>query len=586
MDFFDVLRRGCTFGGTKKSKEVHFKKGADSSGKEEGKSKKQADSLDFFKTAEDGAPDAAGGSSSSSKKREKRQRTASGDSAGGDSEAPAGGGKAAEELDRLVGAAQTSKAGKKVATAEQEESGLDARQLAIRKEEVTAFRRKHRIHASAGCPDPIPSFDEMPERGVPDWLVRNLRALGFERPTAVQMQCFPAVLAGHHVLASAPTGSGKTIAFLGPVLVSLGKPGKEFARAVIVDPTRELAKQTLDEFTKLTAGRKWSGRLLDRLAGNKAGNIKRLDVAVATPLRLAQMLRDDLISLDAARHLVFDEADKLLDLGFAPQIDEILSFCPRGKHGLLQTLMFSATLPPAVCDLANSILTSPLRVAIGDVNAAAPDVKQELLFITHEDGKLYSFRQCVQDGRIKPPALIFVQSKERAKQLFGELVYDGIFVDAIHADRTKQQRDNTIKAFRAGKIWMMICTDLMARGVDFKGVETVVNYDFPQSASTYIHRIGRTGRAGREGKAITFYTIQDFEALRGIVGVMRQSGCEVPEFMLRLKKKNKQQRRMAEQRPPERKRISTVSGWDLSKAHKKRQMVEGTKKRKKQKTGE
>merc|ERR1719378_695713 len=184
---------------------------------------------------------------------------------------------------------------------------------------------------------------------------------------------------------------------------------------------------------------------------------------------------------------------------------------------MLQTLMFSATMPPAVCELANSILTEPLRVSIGDVNAAAPDVDQKLLFITHEDGKLFSFRQAVQDGSVEPPALIFVQSKERAKQLFSELVYDGIFVDAVHADRTKQQRDNTIKAFRAGKIWMLICTDLMARGVDFKGVETVINYDFPQTAATYIHRIGRTGRAGRAGTALTFFTIADFESLRAIV---------------------------------------------------------------------
>merc|ERR1712151_149126 len=187
-------------------------------------------------------------------------------------------------------------------------------------------------------------------------------------------------------------------------------------------------------------------------------------------------------------------------------------------------------------------------------------------------------RQLVQEGKVKPPVLIFVQSKERAKQLFGELVYDGIFVDAIHADRTKLQRDNTVKAFRTGKIWMLICTDLMARGVDFKGVETVVNYDFPQSAATYIHRVGRTGRAGRPGNAVTFFTMQDFDSLRGIVGVMRASGCEVPEWMLRLKKQPKKVRRMAEQRPPERKRVSTISGWDLARSHKRKQMIEGTKK--------
>ena len=203
--------------------------------------------------------------------------------------------------------------------------------------------------------------------------------MGFSQPTPIQMQCFPAIMSGSHVLASAPTGSGKTIAFLGPILALLAKPGKEFARALVVDPSRELAKQTLDEFAKLTAGRKWNGRLVDKLSGDKAGNIKRLDVAVATPLRLVQLLRDNRISLDATKHLVFDEADKLLDLGFAPQVDELLTFCPKEQGRLMQTMMFSATLPPVVVDLAGSILTSPLRISIGDINAAAPDVEQTLI---------------------------------------------------------------------------------------------------------------------------------------------------------------------------------------------------------------
>ncbi|CAJ1361564.1 unnamed protein product [Effrenium voratum] len=320
--------------------------------------------------------------------------------------------------------------------------GVDSQ---LQREAVAALRRRNRIHVSPGTPDPVEAFELMSQRGVPEWLVRNLKTLGFAKPTPVQMQCFPAIISGSHVLASAPTGSGKTIAFLGPILARLGKPGKEFARALIIDPSRELAKQTLDEFTKLTAGRKWSGRLVDRMSGNKAGSIKRLDVAVATPLRLVSMLKENRISLDATKHLVFDEADKLLDLGFAPQIDEILSFCPKDQGNLMQTMMFSATLPPVVVELAGSILTSPLRISIGDVNAAAPDVEQKLLFITSEDGKLFSLRQLLQDGEIKPPALVFVQSKERAKELFGELIYDGIFVDAIHADRTRQQRDNTVR---------------------------------------------------------------------------------------------------------------------------------------------
>lgn len=541
MDFFDVLRKGCTFGGTKKSKKVAFGKP-----EEQPERRSTTSSLDFFSL---GAPEEI--------KEPKKVKTPR----------PSLPKKRSEK-------GQAEEAVESLSPEEKEKQRQQTREM------VAALRRKHRIHASPGTPDPVASFDAMPQSGVPAWLVRNLKSLGFSQPTPIQMQCFPAIMSGSHVLASAPTGSGKTIAFLGPILACLGKPGKDFARALIVDPSRELAKQTLDEFTKLTVGRKWNGRLVDRMSGETAGNIRRLDVAVCTPLRLVQMLRENRISLDATKHLVFDEADKLLDLGFAPQIDEMLTFCPKADGGLMQTMMFSATLPPVVVDLAGSILTSPLRISIGDVNAAAPDVEQKLLFITSEDGKLFSFRQLLQDGEIKPPALVFVQSKERAKELFGELVYDGIFVDTIHADRTKQQRDNTVKAFRAGKLWVLVCTDLMARGVDFKGVETVINYDFPQSAATYIHRIGRTGRAGRKGKAITMFTIDDFESLRSIVGVVRQSGCEVPEWMLRLKQRSKKEKRLAEWRQPKRKRISTISGYDLKKAHKKKQMVEASKKRK------
>jgi ATP-dependent RNA helicase DDX52/ROK1 len=548
MDFFDVLRQGCAFGNAKRSKVVGFAKQQDAVEPVKDKRKAPvASALDFFGYGPAGRADE-------------------------ESQEPASSSRASPKTEPK---------------ASPDEAGVkDQRPAQQRKEEVTAFRRRNRIHVSAGLPDPVTCFEDMAGRGVPPWLVANMQALGFAKPTPIQMQCFPVIMSGGHVLASAPTGSGKTIAFLGPILAALGKPGKEFARCLIIDPSRELAKQTLDEFTKLTAGRKWSGRMLDKLSGDKAKNIKRLDVAIATPLRVAQMLREDRISLDACRHLVLDEADKLLDLGFAPQIDEILSYCPKDKGGFqLQTMMFSATLPPAVCELAGSLLSDPMRVSIGDVNAAAPDVEQKLLFITNEDGKLFSFRQLLTEGKLKPPCLIFVQSKDRAKELFGELVYDGIFVDAVHGDRTKAQRDNSVRSFREGKTWMLICTDLMARGVDFKGVETVINYDFPQSSSTYIHRIGRTGRAGRSGTAITMFTIEDFEHLRGIVGVMRQSGCEVPEWMLRLKPKNKRERRQAERRPPQRRRISTVSSYDLQKAARKRDMVEGSKKRKRQQDG-
>ncbi len=170
--------------------------------------------------------------------------------------------------------------------------------------------------------------------------------------------------------------------------------------------------------------------------------------------------------------------------------------------------MFSATMEQGVENMARTVLREPLRLNIGARNSATESIKQSLLYVSSEEGKLVALRQMIQNG-LDIPVLIFVQSKERAAQLYGELVFDAIQVDVIHADRTAAQRSESIRRFRAGSAWVLICTDLMARGIDFLGVRTVINYDFPQSTVSYIHRIGRTGRAGREGKAITFFTEAD-----------------------------------------------------------------------------
>lgn len=190
-------------------------------------------------------------------------------------------------------------------------------------------------------------------------------------------------------------------------------------------------------------------------------------------------------------------------------------------------------------------------------NAATDTIKQELLFTGTEAGKRIALRQLIQKG-LKPPVLIFVQSIDRAKELFHELVFDGINVEVIHSDRTKAQRDKIIDSFRVGKIWVLIATDLMARGLDFKGVNLVINYDFPQTVASYIHRIGRTGRAGRAGEAVTYYTQDDFPYMKSVVNVMKESGCDVPDWMLNMKnptQKLKKELKRGIKRP----RISKVS---------------------------
>lgn len=196
-----------------------------------------------------------------------------------------------------------------------------------------------------------------------------------------------------------------------------------------------------------------------------------------------------------------------------------------------------------------------------------------------ESGKLLAFRDLVRNG-LHPPVLVFVQSKDRAQQLFNELIYDGINVDVIHADRTQLQRDKSVKAFREGKIWILICTELMGRGIDFKGVNLVVNYDFPPTAISYIHRIGRTGRAGRKGQAVTFFTKDDTSNLRSIAQIMRNSGCVIPDYMLAMKKVSKRERRKMEKSSSKRDNISTALSFELQQKKKKKDMIAGSKARK------
>jgi superfamily II DNA/RNA helicase len=205
----------------------------------------------------------------------------------------------------------------------------------------------------------------------------------------------------------------------------------------------------------------------------------------------------------------------------------------RGKQ--LQRALFSATIGPFIQELADSFLQNPIRVLIGQENSGAPSIRQRLIFAGREDGKILALRNLLHEGQLTPPILLFTQSIERSKQLFRELAFDGLSVEVMHSDRTASQREGIINRFRVGDIWILICTDLMARGIDFKAVKMIVNYDLPQSAVSYIHRIGRTGRGGREGEAITFFTEEDIPNMRSIVNVMKLSGCEVPAWLLTVK---------------------------------------------------
>ena len=210
--------------------------------------------------------------------------------------------------------------------------------------------------------------------------------------------------------------------------------------------------------------------------------------------------------------------------------------------------MFSATMQPAIQDLVRKVMVEPLRVQIGIQNATAQTIKQNIVYVGREDAKLITLRQSMKEG-FEPPMLIFVQSKQRAKELYKELIFDGVNVNVIHGDKKKHERDEIIKQFRTGEIWVLVCTDLMARGIDFKTVNSVINFDFPTSLVSYIHRVGRTGRAGRSGTATTYFTDDDAPYVKLIANLMKKSGHDVPEWMLNLKSAQNKEWKKVELRP-------------------------------------
>ncbi|KAK7926148.1 hypothetical protein WMY93_008458 [Mugilogobius chulae] len=381
----------------------------------------------------------------------------------------------------------------------------------LHQEKVNRIRGQNRINVH-GCdvPDPVCTFEELQsEYRLHSRILQNLKDAGLDTPTPIQMQAIPLMMHGREVLACAPTGSGKTLAFCLPLLTHLQQPANLGFRAVVISPTRELASQTYRELLRLSDGVGFRVHIIDKasLAAKKYGpkSSKKYDILVSTPNRLIYLLSQDppVLDLSSVEWLVVDESDKLFEAGksgFREQLATIFLACSGPK---VRRAFFSATCTPDVEQWCRLNLDNLVTVNIGHRNTAVETVEQELLFVGSEDGKLVAMRDIIKKGFL-PPML--------------------------------QQRDNVVNSFRSGHIWVLICTALLARGIDFKGVNLVLNYDFPTSAVEYIHRIGRTGRAGHCGKAITFFTENDKPLLRSIANVIKQAGCPVPDYMIGFKK--------------------------------------------------
>ncbi|RUM21967.1 DEAD/DEAH box helicase [Rhizobium vallis] len=358
--------------------------------------------------------------------------------------------------------------------------------------------------------------------GVSKPIVATLFQLGIETPTPIQEQAIPLLLQGRDLIGLAQTGTGKTAAFGLPLIEKLladeRRPDNRTTRTLILAPTRELVNQIAENLKKFI--RKSSLRI-NVVVGGVSINKQQLqlekgtDVLVATPGRLLDLVNRRAITLTTVRYLVLDEADQMLDLGFVHDLRKIAKLVPKKR----QTMLFSATMPKAIADLAGEYLVDPLKVEVTPPGKAADKVEQYVHFVGGKNDKTELLRKSLTenpDGR----AIVFLRTKHGAEKLMKHLENIGYSVASIHGNKSQGQRERALKAFRDGSIKTLIATDVAARGIDIPAVSHVYNYDLPEVPDAYVHRIGRTARAGRDGIAIAFCAPDEAKLLRDIERLM------------------------------------------------------------------
>ncbi len=360
--------------------------------------------------------------------------------------------------------------------------------------------------------------------GLSEPMLASLRAAGYTRPTPIQAQAVPLALQGRDLMGLAQTGTGKTAAFTIPIIERLiGGPKR--TRALILTPTRELCQQVEASFRKYGIGTGlevisvYGGVGYDQQVQALHGGV---DVIVATPGRLIDHLEKQNVVFDEIEVLVLDEADRMLDMGFAPQINKIVAQI----HPYRQTLLFSATMPPEVEALARKYLRKPIVVQVGRRSQAAATVSHYVYPVPkHKKTELLThlLREMSADDSI----LVFTRTKHGADRVVQHLVGAGFSADALHADKTQVQREQALAKFKAGEVKVLVATDIAQRGLDISGISHVVNYDVPQQAEDYVHRIGRTGRAAKEGDAFTFMCADEIGMVRTVERVI---GQEIPRI--------------------------------------------------------
>ena len=350
--------------------------------------------------------------------------------------------------------------------------------------------------------------------GMSQAVVNILQGQGIVSPTPVQEQAIPVAAAGEDVIVQAQTGTGKTLAFLLPILekISASKPD---AQALIITPTRELAIQITAEARKLAAAREGLSVLAAYGGQDVERQLRKLhngtQIVIGTPGRLLDHLRRGSLKLGAVRFLVLDEADQMLHMGFLAEVQDILAQVPRNR----QTMLFSATMPDNVKRLAKNYMSQPRDIKIAENSRVTLDSIKQIVVDCTDRSKQDALKAMIREHR-PYLAVIFCRTKRRASTLNEALQAAGFASDELHGDLSQSKREQVMRAFRDAKLELLVATDVAARGIDVEGVTHVFNYDIPQDVDSYIHRIGRTGRAGEKGIAITFASPRDVEALRSI----------------------------------------------------------------------
>ena len=360
-------------------------------------------------------------------------------------------------------------------------------------------------------------------------LLKSIRELGFSRPTPVQADAIPPALAGRDVLACAQTGSGKTAAFLLPILHNLMVKPRGRTRALVLAPTRELAAQILEEFNALAVHTPLTGASIYggvSMAPQEHAFRSGVDVMIATPGRLLDHLRSSYAKLVHLEYLVLDEADRMLDMGFLPDIRRILRHVPQKR----QTLFFSATMPQEILKLTGEMLRNPETIQKARQAAPASGITQAVYPVS-QDAKRSLLLHLLKRGQIEQ-ALVFTRTKHRTNRLAEFLVRNGINAERIHGNRSQGQRTAALAGFKSGRYPVLVATDIAARGIDVEELGHVVNFDVPQAPEDYIHRVGRTGRAEATGDAFTFVAPDEESDLRDIEKAIgrRLPRVTVPDF--------------------------------------------------------